>query len=402
MKRSGTAELRPKLRVGMVSSFMPPHLGGLEVAAKEVFEAYVAAGCDVLWVASRVPEKAMAREEGLVRVNCWNGLERWHGVPWPVWGPAGVREVARLVQWADLLHVHDCVYMGSALTAFLARRVRKPVLLSQHVGFVRYSSLILNGLERFAYQTLGRAVLRRISHIVFVSPVVEEFVKEVLGGLPAAASNIPYGIHTKRFRPPTPAERAAARQDLGLAESSWVVLFVGRLVEKKGVDLFLEVSRRMPSCHFLMVGDGPLRPASASNLTWLPFVPLERMETVYQAADALLVASHSESFCLAAYEAMAVGLPVILPKGAAFTAWLEHDGACLLVKRTPAAFCEAVRHLQETPELAAEIGARSRELVMRDYTVEAMRARYVTLIHSLAGRELSPAPAEAPLRTDRG
>src|SRR5437016_2915538 len=103
------------LRVGIVSSFMPPHLGGLEVAAKAIFDTYVKARFEVRWVASRVPEEAMPYEDGRIRVGCWNGLERWLGVPWPIWGPAGVREVTRLVRWADVLHVHDCLYMGSAL-----------------------------------------------------------------------------------------------------------------------------------------------------------------------------------------------------------------------------------------------------------------------------------------------
>lgn len=374
------------LRVGMVTHFMPPHMGGVEVMAEALFGTYAAAGCEVRWVASREPATAAPHERGRVRVGCWNGLERRLGVPYPLWGPAAVREVARLVRWADVLHVHDCLYPGSALTVLLARRARKPVLLSQHVGFVRYPSVLLNGLERLAYQTLGRAVLRHVSHVVFCTQAAEEFVIALLGRQPEAASTILNGIDIERFRPPTPEERVKARRTLGLRESDPVVLFVGRLVEKKGAALFLEVSRRMPSYHFLMVGDGPLRPVGADNLTWLPFVPPEGMTSVYQAADLFLLPSHSEGFPLAIQEAMAAGVPVVLPKGEAFTALLEREGACLLAERTPAALCTVLDRLRETPELAAAVGARSREIVVKEWNLEAMETRYLALIRDLAQR----------------
>ena len=372
------------LRVGVVSSFMPPHLGGLEVVAKTIFDTYVAAGFEVRWIASRIPENTKPRENGYIRVSCWNRLEEWLGVPWPIWGLVGVGEVAQLVKWGDVLHVHDCLYASSALGMFLAQRARTPVLLSQHIGFVRYPSSFLNGLERLAYYTLGRAVLRGASHVVFCTPAAEEFVTELLGRPPAMASTIPYGIDTRRFRPITPAERAQVRRKLGLPESSRVVLFAGRLVEKKGVDLFLEVSRQTPSCYFFMVGGGPLRPHSADNLTWIPFVPPNQMERIYHAANVLLLPSHSEGFPMSVLEAMATGLPVITSKGQTFADLLEREGACLVAERTPVGFREALTKFLETPGLAATIAARSRELVVRDYSLEAMEKRYLALIRDLA------------------
>ena len=374
------------LRVGQVTHYMPPHIGGIELVAEALFNAYGRAGWEVRWVASHAPVTAAPREGGRIRVGCWNGLERRLGVPWPLWGPAGLREVARLVRWADVLHVHDCLYLGSALTVLLARRWRKPVLLSQHIGFVRYRSAVLNAVEAFAYQTLGRAVLRGASHLAFCTPAAEEFVTALLGRRPSSASTIPSGIDTERFRPPTPAERAKVRQDLGLPGSRRVVLFVGRLVEKKGAVLFQEVSRRMPSTHFLMVADGPLRPAGAHNLTWLPFVPPQRMETLYWAVDCFLLPSHSEGFPLSVLEALATGVPVIVPKREAFAAVLEREGACLATDLAPAALCEAVGQLWESPGLGDALATSGRQFVARHHSLEAMGARLLTLIRDLAGK----------------
>lgn len=371
------------LRVGVVSSFMPPHLGGLEVAAKTIFDAYQVGGFEARWIASRVPENLPPDGDGKIRVQCWNGLERWFGVPWPIWGAAGVKQLADLVRWADVIHVHDCLYLCSALAVLLSRRLSKPVILSQHIGFVSYPSIFFNELERLAYSTLGRAVLRGASHIAFCTPAAQEFVTELLGRTNFPASLIPYGIDTERFKPSS-IHRTPARKTLGLPEPSQVVLFAGRLVEKKGVDVLLEVIQRMPTYHFLMVGDGPVRPRPAKNLTWIPFVPPEQMPGVYQAADVFFLPSHSEGFPLAILEAMASGLPVVTSRGQTFGEILERAGAGALSERDPSAFCQALSKILETPGLANSMKIQSRNLVERDYSISGVGTRYLELVKKLA------------------
>jgi glycosyltransferase involved in cell wall biosynthesis len=372
---------------------MPPHLGGIELVAESLFAAYRAAGLDARWVAARVPASAAASEEGRIRVACWNGLERKLGVPWPVWGPGGVRALSKLVEWADVLHVHDCLYMGSALAVLIARHAGRPVLLSQHIGFVRYPHAILNGIEWLANYTLGRGVLSHASHIVFCTPAAEEFVSRLLLGRLEAVTTIPNGIDTRRFRPPSDAERQAARRELRLPEGRRIILFVGRLVDKKGVDLVVEVSRQMPSHHFLIVGDGPLKSLiedGANNLTWLSLVEPEHMEAVYRAADVFLLPSHGEGFPLSVQEAMASCVPAVVAKGEPFTAMLESEGACLAAERDAGRLREAVSELLSKPALAESIAARARRMVERDWSLEAMSARYLELISVLAEQSRAP------------
>jgi glycosyltransferase involved in cell wall biosynthesis len=371
------------VKIGFVSSFMPPHLGGLEVAAKTIFDAYRKNGFEARWITSRVPENLPSHGNGTIRVDCWNGLERWFGVPWPIWGPVGIRELAALIRWADVVHVNDCLYFCSVLATLIARRLNKPLIVSQHIGFVRYPSIIFNGLERLAYTTLGRAVLRSATHIAFCTPAAQEFVTALLKGVRFASSHIPYGIDIERFRPPTLAERASVRRQWGVPESKKIVLFAGRLVEKKGVQILLEVRRRMTAYHFLMVGDGPLRQTSADNLTWIPFVPPQDMEKIYQAADVFFLPSHSEGFPISILEAMATGIPIVTSKGQTFGKILEHGGAGLLSERDPAAFCDVLSKVLESPALAHAMNLRSREIVERDYNLGGVGIRYRELVKEL-------------------
>jgi D-inositol-3-phosphate glycosyltransferase len=297
-----------------------------------------------------------------------------------------MRELGRLVRWADLLHVHDCLYAASGAATLLARRARKPVILSQHIGFVKYRRALMNGVEHLANHTLGRAVLRSATRVVFCTKAAEQFAGPLLKGRTGKTSFIPNGIDTDRFKPPAPPERAYARENLELPDSARVVLFVGRLVEKKGVDVLAELIEQMPSHLFLIVGDGPLRtliPAQAHNVAWFPAVAPELMARMYQATDVFLLPSHGEGLPLSVQEAMATGLPVIVSLHEGFTRLLEDEGACLATERTAAAFRASLETLAHDPELSASLAARSRELAVREWSLDVMTARYEALIREL-------------------
>src|SRR6266542_824164 len=147
------------MKVGLVTSYMPPHLGGIERIAENLFAGYTDSGAEVRWVSSRIPTDAPRQEDQRVRVPCFNLLEDLLGVPVPVWGLTGWTEVNRLAQWADGIHTLDCLYLSSALAVILAKRHGKPVIISQNVGFIQYRVPLLNGIERIAYGALGRPLL---------------------------------------------------------------------------------------------------------------------------------------------------------------------------------------------------------------------------------------------------
>lgn len=378
-----TSPVPTSVKIGIVTHYMPPHLGGIELLAGSLFQQYQKAGCEVRWVASREPVNTPESDDGRIRVACLNWSERWFGVPWPVWGPQGWRHIAELVRWADIIHIHDCLYMGNIIAAVLAKKAKKPCILSQHIGLVTYRLELLNAIESLAYRTAGKMVIRLVSHVVFCTPPVEGFIRKFLRISPQSVSKIPYGIDTDQYRPLTPEERLGARKSLNLQDGRKVILFVGRLVEKKGVDLFLQVARERPDLHFLMVGDGPLQPPVLENLSWLPYVPQEHMEVVYQASDVFLLPSQGEGFPVAVHEAMAVGMPVIVSKGEPFTSILEQEKAGLSAERRVSALSEAINQVLGMAGLAALLGKNARELVVRNWSVQTMGNRYLQVIQGL-------------------
>ena len=166
-----------------------------------------------------------------------------------------------------------------------------------------------------------------------------------------------------------------------------MVLFVGRLVEKKGVPIVLDVCRRLPAVQFVVAGDGPLRTlfsAPPANLMWHRTVPQNQIHGYYRATDCVLLPSHGEGLPLVVQEAMACGLPVVIADDEPYADGLVAAAVCVSAPRQPHLI---VRRIQETLEGAdPAIGQRARTYAEEHWSLRAMIARYVALFESLLGR----------------
>jgi glycosyltransferase involved in cell wall biosynthesis len=110
--------------------------------------------------------------------------------------------------------------------------------------------------------------------------------------------------------PPTEPHPPAAGETLRY-------LFVGRLIERKGIDVLLEAFRRVDGGELAIVGDGPLREAVQAAASQDPRIRLlghrdgEALADAYRDAHVLMVPSLYEPWGLVVHEGLAHGLPVI-------------------------------------------------------------------------------------------
>jgi glycosyltransferase involved in cell wall biosynthesis len=372
------------MRVLQVTHYMPPHHGGIERVADVLFGGYRRAGLDVLWFASRVPRDAREHEPGKRRVPCLNIGEARFGVPVTIWGPRAVRELAQSVRWADVVHVHDCQYPGSAFAIRFARRYGRPSLLTQHIGLKIYRSAILNGVQHAVYATMGRAALRGASRLTFATPTAEAHVRDLLRVLPADACAIPNGMDLGRFTAGGPAARRDARRALGIPEDRAVALFAGRLVERKGLPLLLDVARRTPDAIFVIAGDGPLSSLLVDapvNIRWSRSIPHAEMPVYYRAADCLLLLSEGEGFPLVVQEALASGLIPIVSDREGYARPLADAGLVESVSPEIDAVAQAIQRLHAVD---AERSAAARRYAVEHWDADAMVRRYVGILRDLA------------------
>lgn len=133
-----------------------------------------------------------------------------------------------------------------------------------------------------------------------------------------------HAIDNDRFSPNENSQQAAQRlrEKLEIADNAFVVLFAGKFEQKKNPFFLLRLAERLndPSFVFLLVGNGRLDEAlkreadSDKRIKFLPFQNQSQMPALYAAANVFVLPSHgpNETWGLAANEAMAAGLPVLL------------------------------------------------------------------------------------------
>ena len=371
------------MRVGLVSTYMPPHPGGIEHVALNTFEGYRRVGVEVRWVTSRIPKALSPAAGPVARVPCGNAVEDHLGVPVPLWGWSAWRTLRDACAWADVVHVIEALYVPSAMAVAAAGLERRPVILCQNVGAIPYGSRGLRAIQHVAWATLGRAVIGRATTVILATPAAETFVRNLMGARLPPCVSLPIGIDTEFFRPPTEDERAEARSALNLSAGRPTVLFAGRLVEKKGVPLVVEAAALTPEVSFVVAGDGPLRELlrrAPPNLRWLGHVDSAGMRRLYRAVDAALLPSKGEGLPLFVQEAMACGLPMIVSDDEHYATRLIEAGLCHGAARGVMAIVEAIpRAIASPPSLRL----RARAWAESQWGLDRMASRYLELIESI-------------------
>jgi D-inositol-3-phosphate glycosyltransferase len=326
------------MRVLIVSTFAPPHVGGLEVIVAQQARSLAEMGHDVTVCTSR-HDPALAAEEHIegyriVRVAAWNEVERRTAVPFPLWGLRSFARLAHVVRWADVVHVHDVYYQPSFLAGALARWTRRPLFLTQHVSIVEHDSSLVMRTQRVVYATTGALLWRWSRAIIAYNTIVGGFLAE--RGVSGEKVRLGYnGIDVAAFRPGDPSSRAAVRERHGLPQDQPVVLFAGRLVPKKGYREL--VAAHDPSYHIVLVGPGPLPEEVPSGVTFTGPVDRSELLSLYQASDLFALPAVGEMLTLAMQEAMACGLPVVATADAAYDSYGLDPLGVALVPAEPAA-----------------------------------------------------------------
>ena len=193
--------------------------------------------------------------------------------------------------------VHDCVYLAH-LFALRCLPAHTPAIVVKHTGQVRFASragsLLFSLLNRYIFPCF----LRKARVLVFVT----QSKRDSFPAVPDVASEvIVNGIDTTLFAP------SGAVRDGSL-------LFVGRFVDKKGIQIVKEMARLMPQRRFTLAGFGPTDPRDWGlpnvECHWGP--DAEAIAALYCRAAAVILPSETEGTPLVALEALACETPVVI------------------------------------------------------------------------------------------
>lgn len=176
-------------------------------------------------------------------------------------------------------------------------------------------------------------------------------------------------------------------------DAIFCVISVGALIWKKGYEYALvavrELVERGVAVHYEIIGDGPERQRVLYTIDDLGLTeqvrligklsPVEVRDRLQQ-ADAFLLSSHSEGISNAVLEAMACGLPVVTTDcGGMREAVTDGVEGFVVPVRDPAAMAEALQKLASDADLRAAMGARARERILREFTLEQQAQQFLAL-----------------------
>ncbi len=231
-------------------------------------------------------------------------------------------------------------------------------------------------------------------------PTQREFLA---AGLDAErVQHIPHGVDTQRFRPATAGERAELRVHLGVPPAALAIVFTGRLLRGKGIEVLLDAFARLAAekaaAHLVLVGSGRGQALDAEDQVREQVATLglrdrvtftgrvENVEEWLRAADVFAFPSFFEAMPLSVIEAAACGLPCVASAVGGIVDVLE-DGVSgwLVAPGDRAALADGLRAALAAGVGAAR-GADARRRVLEHFDFDANAERYRALFLELGGR----------------
>jgi 1,2-diacylglycerol-3-alpha-glucose alpha-1,2-galactosyltransferase len=224
---------------------------------------------------------------------------------------------------------------------------------------------------------------------IAISPVVEKAIIETGAKTKIVRINNP--VHTD-FWNRTEENRKTGRHLLGLSEKEFVVLGVGQLTGRKGVDDFLDIAAAFPDVKFVWAGGRPfgvlsegikrinerLRSAGENVIT-TGNVDLEIMPNIYAAADLMLFPSYQENCPLAPIEAAACGMPVIYRDIEEYRSLYENP---YLKAATTDEFITLTKRMIDDKEFYSD-GLKISEQLLRQFDKDQIREKLLNIYKDL-------------------
>jgi phosphatidylinositol alpha-1,6-mannosyltransferase len=177
------------------------------------------------------------------------------------------------------------------------------------------------------------------------------------------------------------------------------VLFVGRLIPRKGLAFLIEAAKRIvkenPDTAFIIVGNGPLKNKLTSqleranlsrNFIFLGDIKDSTLPTLYNCADVFALPSIQEGQGIALLEAQSSTKPVVAFKvGGVKEAVLNGDSGLLVERGSSDGLAEAILKLLSNPTLREKMGAMGRKFVLQNFTWDLCAERMLRIYREALG-----------------
>ena len=254
------------------------------------------------------------------------------------------------------------------------------------------------GPRQWARRLVLRWVYRHVDRALYVGQNSRAYF-EAHGLSDDQLTWVPHAVENARFAdaPDAEAKAQAWREETGIPDDAPVVLFAGKLGEKKAPDVLLDAFLHLENeeAHLAVVGSGPMEEALRDEAKdhprahFLGFQNQSRMPVVYRLGDVFVLPSRGpgETWGLAVNEAMACGRPVVVTEKVGCAPDLVDDANGRVVPPEEAgALADALDELLADRDRLRALGRRSAERI-RYWSISAAADRTVEAVRSAVGVE---------------
>lgn len=292
-----------------------------------------------------------------------------------------VRAIIKLIrkEQIDAVHAHWIIPQGfSAAIALMMTRKSIPLICTSHGGD-------LYGLQGKLFQQIKRWIIKRSQRLTVVSHAMKDAVVDM--GIPAnKVSVISMGVDLKEGFVPAHHKKCASKK----------LLFVGRLVEKKGLKILIDamprILSRFPDVKLTVAGSGPLDAdlrkqcrslGLSDHVLFLGSQPQSKLPGLYQQATMAVFPfvrakdGDQEGLGLVVLEAMGCGCPVIASDLPAIKDSMIHGKTGLVFPPGDSmALAQNIINALQHPEKQKKMAQRARQKILNEFDWKIITEKY--------------------------
>lgn len=371
-----------EVNILQLGKFYFPHRGGIETVVQLLSEGLVLAGHQVTVICASESKTGKSYEHNGVKIEKAPCYGTFSGQPIL---PSYSKILGIYLNSCDIVHLHSPHPMVELLC--MMRVKDQPVVLTYHSDIVRQKIL-----GRF-YRPILQRVLEFVDYILIPSPQLLEY-SLILKKFASKCRLIPFGYPVNSF---DLIDQIRVKKEELCKKYGRYLLFVGRLVEYKGVGYLVEAMKRVDA-NLVIIGSGPQEKflktkcahlGLANKVFFLGDIEDSELKAYYHGCEIFVLPSitPNEALGMVQLEAMACGKPLIttdLESGVKFANQNGETGIIVPPKNS-LALIDSLNKLLTDESLKVLMGKKSRKRFLDYFTRDKMIADTLKVYKSCLG-----------------
>ncbi len=315
-------------------------------------------------------------------LECLGGESGWQ------FSPAMRSAIKANIKDFDMVSINGVWNYPVAVASYYCRKYKKPYTISP-IGTLYPETMRKNYWKKLIYlHLISRNDLQRASAVHYTTKDEERCHSEL--GLKNKSVVIPEGIDLAGFSDlPKGEELGELYQKLRRKK---VILFLGRIVWKKGLDILVRAYKRIaeehPETHLVIVGEGKsryrnqiidlIKRCNLANRVVLTGALYGREKlAAYRVSDIFVLPSYSENFGMTVVEAMACGTPVAISNKVGLSQDIEKAGAGVVTECNEDSVYKGINSILVNRDFALKLAEKGKGLVAQNYDIDSVADRTI-------------------------